>query len=377
MRLSLIGPVYPYRGGIAHFTTMLVKELSAKCTLQTISFKQLYPSWLYPGTSDKEPRQDASLPDAQYLLDPLNPFSWWKTTRAILQFRPDVVVIEWWTTYLSPAYLFLIFWLKRGGIPVLFLIHNVLPHELKHVDPFLASLVLRRGQGYIVLTKNEKKRLLDLIPSIGPIEICTHPTFDIFTKQRISKQEARNKLDLPKDMPILLFFGIVRPYKGVEYFVQSLAHLVARDIDVFTMIVGEWWMDQSYCREIIHSSGLDDQVRIVDRYVPNEEVGYYFSAADVFIAPYTGGTQSGSVKIALAFDLPLVVTEHIAEGIQGANPDLLYVVPLQDSVAIADALERHLEKKMISGRHQQDRGDWENLSQAIYKFANLNHEDLS
>ncbi|MEJ2551846.1 MAG: hypothetical protein P8Z34_14320, partial [Anaerolineales bacterium] len=97
----------------------------------------------------------------------------------------------------------------------------------------------------------------------------------------------------------------------------------------------------------------------------------------VFIAPYTGGTQSGSVKIALAFDLPLVVTEHSAEGIQGANPDFLYVVPVQDSVAIADALERHLDKKMIAVSHQQDRGDWENLYQAIYKYANINHDDLS
>ena len=110
MKLSLIGPVYPYRGGIAHFTTMLVQELSEKCALQTISYKQLYPSWLYPGTSDKEPNQEAKHLDAEYLLDPLNPLSWWKTTRAILRYKPDAVIIEWWTTYLSPAYLFIIFW---------------------------------------------------------------------------------------------------------------------------------------------------------------------------------------------------------------------------------------------------------------------------
>lgn len=376
MKLSLIGPVYPYRGGIAHFTTMLVEELSVRCALQTISFKRLYPSWLYPGKSDKEPKLDAHLPNAKYLLDPLNPLTWWKTTRAICKFEPDVVVLEWWTTYLSPAYLFLIYWLRRKDITVLFLIHNVLPHEIRRADPFLTSLVLRRGQGHIVLTENEKTRLLALIPETTPVEVCTHPRYDLFAKQRVSKQEARKILDLPLETPILLFFGIVRPYKGVEYFVQSLAHLVERGIEVFSLIVGEWWMDQSECREIIRRSGLDNQVRIVDRYVPNEDVGYYFSAADVFIAPYVAGTQSGSVKIALVFDLALVVTEHIADGIQDANPELLYVVPARDSVSIADALERHLNKEAIAVRHLQDQGDWETLYQTICRLANFEMNKL-
>jgi glycosyltransferase involved in cell wall biosynthesis len=243
---------------------------------------------------------------------------------------------------------------------------------MKRVDPFLASLVLRQGNGHIVLTKNEKERLLSLVSPTAPIKVCTHPKYDVFTKQRISKQEARKKLDLPEDMPILLFFGIVRPYKGVEYFVQSLSHLIDKDMEVYALIVGEWWMDQTYSRDLILDSGLVNRVRIVDRYVPNDEVGYYFSAADVFIAPYVGGTQSGSVKIALAFDLAMIVTEHIADGIQEADPDQLYVVPIKDSVGITDAVERHLKKKIgikKSVEHTQDHGDWEALYQAIHDLV--------
>jgi len=377
MKLVLIGPVHPFRGGIAHFTSMLVKEFSQWSSLLTISFKRLYPSWLYPGKSDRDPSREALAVDAKYLLDPLNPWTWWKTVRQVLFFKPDALIIEWWTTFLAPAFLFLAVILQRKGIPIIFLVHNVLPHEQRRIDPLLASLVLRRGQGYIVLTKNEKERLLALIPSAAPIEVCTHPKYDIFTHHHIPKQEARRKLDLPQDDNILLFFGIVRPYKGVEYFVASLADLAERGTKFFALIVGEWWMDPSHSRQMIQSSGLLDQVRVVDRYVPNEEVGLYFSAADVFLAPYIGGTQSGSVKIAIAFNLPIIVTERIAEGIQFVDPDLLYVVPQENASDLADAIEACLRKGLTNAKivaQQVDRRDWVALHEAIENLVRIDEK---
>lgn len=313
MKLVLVGPVYPYRGGIAHYTTMLARALGGRHETRVISFKRQYPAWLYPGRTDKDPSREPLRAEAEYLLDPVNPLTWQATARRILGLAPNLLVLQWWNTFWAPATAWLAGACRRADVPVLFLVHNVLPHEPRPWDRPLARWALGRGARFIVHTEAERERLLSLLPR-AQAQVCPMPLFDLFTPSRISQAEARAHLGLLADKQILLFFGIVRPYKGLRYLIEATAILRAEGQDVYLAVAGEFWGNKSEYVAQIERLGLAEHVRLDDRYIPNEEVGLYFAAADMLVAPYVSGTQSAAVKAAMAVGLPAVVTERSGPG---------------------------------------------------------------
>ncbi|MEW6649322.1 MAG: glycosyltransferase [Chloroflexota bacterium] len=310
MRIVLIGPVYPYRGGIAHHTTRLAQAiLEEGHEMVVISFKRQYPRFLYPGKSDRDPSQNVTQVDAEFVLDPIYPWTWAKAIHRIRDFSPSVVVIQWWTTFWAPAF----WWIAkklRNICRVTFLIHNVVPHEAKFFDPWLSKLTLLQGNHYIVQSENQKTRLQKLIPLAEPI-IIEHPVYDQFAYQRIEKTEARKLLKLPEDRPILLFFGIVRPYKGLKHLIDAMALVYQAGHNPLLVIAGEFWEDVEKYKAQIKFLGIENAIIIRNEYIPNEDVPLYFNAADVFVAPYVGGTQSGAVKIAMAFAMPIILSKEI------------------------------------------------------------------
>jgi glycosyltransferase involved in cell wall biosynthesis len=376
LRVTIVGPVYPYRGGISHFTTRLARALEQHGhTVQVVSFRRQYPAWLYPGQSDRDPSQQRLDIVAEYLLDPFFPWTWRQSARHILQFRPDIVVLQWWTTFWAPAFLALARQLNRKGAPASFLIHNVLPHEAGFWDPWVARLVLRQGRAFIALTGQEKQRLLALVPG-RPVEVCPLPVFDMFTGQQAPREEARRHLGLPSLLPVVLFFGIVRPYKGLETLLDAIARLRERGLGTRLIVAGEFWEAKDKYLRQIERLGLAEQVRLEDRYIPNEEVARYFSAADVFAAPYTSGTQSGAVKLAMSFGLPVVASQCAADAILAGQPDSRVVItPPGDAQALAQGIEKALEglgRPGDAGFHhpqQLDESSWAALVAAIERLA--------
>lgn len=323
MKLAVIGPVYPYRGGIAHHTTMVVRAMrEAQHQVVTVSFRRQYPRWLYPGRTDRDPSRSPFQVEAEYLLDPVLPWTWWRTARYIAGLQPHLVVIQWWTTFWGPAFAVLAYMLRRRRIPTAFIIHNVFPHERRPWDSLLVPLALRRASFHIVQSEREKHRLSSVIPNASPV-VSPHPKYDMFTHNRIGANEARKRLSLPEGDPVLLFFGIVRPYKGVRDLIRAVASLRHLGQRVFLLVAGELWEDRAEYERLIERLGLEEQVRLEDRYIPNEEVAAFFSAADLFVAPYTGGTQSGAMQIAVAFGMPIVATDIIAK--DALIPDGIYV----------------------------------------------------
>ncbi|MEM2046198.1 MAG: glycosyltransferase [Candidatus Methanomethyliaceae archaeon] len=308
MKVALVGPVYPYRGGIAHYTTMLYRALREHGhDVLMVSFKRQYPRWLYPGRSDKDPsKQPLVVEDAKYWIDSLNPFTWLTTFWRIRRYRPDVIVLQWWTTFWAPVwFVFGILnrlFLKR---PLLYICHNVLPHETHWRDSWLAQRVLQLGTRFIVQSEREKMRLMALMPRAEVI-VVPHPVYDMFTDQKIPKNEARKRLGLPLDASVLLFFGIVRKYKGLEDLLAAIPEIRNRLGKVMLLVAGEFWEDKRYYLEKIERLGIGNSVIIEDRYIPNEEVGLYFSAADVLVAPYLQTTGSGVVRIAQGFGIPVI-----------------------------------------------------------------------
>lgn len=362
MKIVVIGPVYPYRGGIAHHTTLLARALSERHEVLVVSFRRLYPRWLYPGATDQDPSASPLSVPAEFLLDPLAPWTWWQAARRIVAFQPTEVILPWWTTFLAPMTVGLIAALRRAAVDVLVLIHNVLPHEPRWWDVRLARLALQGGRAFIVHSVREKARLQSLIPE-ACIRYTPHPRYAVFGAGLLPQGEARQRLGLPLDRVVLLFFGIVRAYKGLHVLLPALARLP--DPKPYLLVAGEFWEDKTQYLTQIQQLELTNHVRLIDGYIPNEDLSLYFSAADVFVAPYVGGTQSGAVQMALGFGLPLVVSDHIASSISPVDLERAKVVPTGNVEALAQALADYSMAVPPRDLAHPSEAEWSELVTAI------------
>lgn len=343
MRIALVGPVYPYRGGIAQYTTSLTHHLiQAGHQAEAFSFSRQYPAFLYPGKTDKDPGQPYQPIPVRYLLDPLYPWTWLKTAQAIRAFAPGLLVVQWWVTFWAPAYLGLLAALGRRSYKTAFSIHNVLPHEARPWDKLLAGHTLRQADAFLAHTDHERERLLALLPAARTVT-CPLPVFDMLPSAAVPQAEARQRLGLRPDLPVVLSFGLVRPYKGVAHLLTAAAALRDQGQPVQVVVAGEFWADKPAYLQQISDLGLQDLVRIDDRYIPNDEVGLFFSAADVCAAAYTGGTQSAVLKLAMSYGARLVISETIRETLAPEMAAGLRVVPPADPLALAEAIRSLLQ----------------------------------
>jgi glycosyltransferase involved in cell wall biosynthesis len=312
-----------------------------------ISFRRQYPAWLYPGSSDKDPSQSSVKVAAEYLLDPFYAWTWQQCARRILEKKTELVVLQWWTTYWTMPFAYLVRWCHRHHIPTVYLIHNVLPHEEKLWDKAMAKLALSPADGFIVQTPREQERLLTLLPGANS-QISPHPAYNMLTNQRVDRAAARQKLGLPVEGTLLLFFGIVRPYKGLKYLIEALSLLRNEGRKPSLLVAGDFWEERSLYEKQIEAAGLSEQIRLDDRYIPDEDAAILFSAADALVAPYVGGTQSGVAGIGVGFGLPMIVTEQIASGLDENGLAFVLVVPPGDARALAQAI-----KELISHPHEK------------------------
>ncbi len=280
---------------------------------------------------------------AQYTLDPLYPWTWSRTSRTILDYQPQAVIIQWWTTFWAPAFSRLARALRKSNIPVIFIIHNVMPHEVKRWDTWLATLALSQGDRFIVQSNREDKRLRALLPK-AEIETCPLPVFDLNQSKGLSKGAALKQIDFDPVGPVLLCFGIVRPYKGLQYAIQAVARLRELGQTYHLLVAGEIWEDKQLYIDLVHQLNLTNQVTFEDRYIPNEEIGNYFSAADVFLAPYVDGTQSAAIKLALGYGVPIVASDILADDLLTQSSRAFFVPP-GDVTALLQAIESAVSLK--------------------------------
>jgi glycosyltransferase involved in cell wall biosynthesis len=371
VKIAIIGPVYPFRGGIAHYTTQLVRSLSECHEVKVFSFQRQYPAWLYPGRSDKDPGQKPVSIEAEYSIDSLNPISWVRTARKIRHYSPDILVIEWWVTFWAPTFTTIAFLCRQSKIPVAFLIHNILPHEKSWLHRPLAWITLKQGDHFIVHTSREYARLLALIPNAN-VEICPFPVDEMLSEPvSLNQAEARRCLNLPETGHMVLFFGIVRPYKGLMFLLEALSLLRENIRSLYLVVVGEFWESKASYEGMIELLELSGQVFLEDRYISNEEIGIFFRAADLFVAPYVGGTQSAVAALALGFGIPLIATEWSAAGIDDAHIGQVQVVPSGDVQALAAAIQTYFESAppLVVTNPLPIPSGWDNLRATIQKMA--------
>lgn len=360
MKVALVGPVYPYRGGIAHYTAMLYRALRRERSHEVlmVSFKRQYPRWLFPGRSDKDPSKEPLLvKDAQYWIDSLNPVSWLTTSWRICHYQPDILILQWWTTFWMPCFSVLVYLHRRvfPKSPVAVFCHNVVPHESRHWDYLLSKMFLSLPTHCFVHTKQDKERLLELVPH-ARVTVVEFPPYQNVVPKRYTRDEARDLLGLDRGIPVVLFFGFVRPYKGLMYLIQAV-HQVRHRIPVHLLIVGEFWEDKRKYLQQIQELGLAPYVTIIDRYVRNEEIGVYFEAANVLVLPYLQTSQSAVLRIAFEVGLPVIASdvgglrESIRDGVDG-----LLVKP-GDSASLVRTILQYLQEGLepMMRRHMLER----------------------
>lgn len=340
--IALVGLTHPFRGGIAHYTTLLCRALRERHTVRFYALSRQYPRLLFPGTSQIDESRQSLHVEHERSIDSINPWSWWATARKIARRPPDLILFSWWNPFFAPAFGSIARLARRmSGAPSCFLCHNVLPHERSKLDRVLLRYAFGAGAAFITHSEKDRRDLERLRPG-AMVRLNPHPTYDVFADADApSPEEARRKLDLD-GRRVLLFFGFVREYKGLDVLLDAVRRL-PRDEGYHLVVVGEFYDDRERYRAALDALQGEGRLTLVDRYVPNEEVGAYFAAADLVMVPYLSATQSGVIQIAYGFHKPVVATTvgGIPEVVEDAATG--YLVPPGDAAATAAAVRRYFD----------------------------------
>lgn len=304
MKVAILSCFYPFRGGIAQFNASLHQELSKTCTVKAFNFTRQYPEILFPGktqyvTSD----DDAVSIESTALLDTVNPFTYWKTYRKILQWKPDLVVMSYWMSWFAPSLGFIARRLRKH-CKVVSVLHNVIPHEPRFFDAPLTRYFLSGCNGNICLCDEVAADLARLSPKAKERTLF-HPIYEHFGS-KLPKDKAMEALGLDKGKKTLLFFGLIRTYKGLDILLKAFEEL---DDSYQLVIAGEPYGSFDKYQALIDSSKGKDMIHLFTQYIKDSEVKLYFSAADLVVLPYRSATQSGINAIAYHFEVPMVVTD--------------------------------------------------------------------
>ncbi|MEO0741687.1 MAG: glycosyltransferase [Bacteroidota bacterium] len=375
LHVALVGPAPPYRGGIAHFLESTARRLRARGHIvEVVTFTRQYPELLFPGkTQYAEDGGVSDEPGAVQVLDSIGPVSWWRTARHLRSWQPDVVVFMQWMPFFAPAFGTVARQVRKDDARVLAVVHNALPHEPRPGDHALMRYFLKATDGLVVLSDSVRADLarLGVDEAQTPVRQVRHPVYDHFGDP-LPKTEARQRLSLPAAAPVLLFFGFVRAYKGLDVLLDAMPTVLERVPEARLVVAGEFYEDEAVYRE--RAAPLGDAVRFDADYIPDADVATYFSAADVVVQPYRSATQSGVAQIAFHFARPVVTTDvgGLAETVPDGEAGL--VVPPEDPAALAAALVRFfddgLAEPLAEGvRRERARYSWDHLLDALEDLA--------
>ncbi|MDR1610554.1 MAG: glycosyltransferase [Candidatus Symbiothrix sp.] len=367
MKIAVLSPFYPYRGGIAQFSMSLYRALAKEHEVKVFSFSRLYPGFLFPGKTQFVEGGEAKVSvSSERILDSINPFSYERTAKAIEKYQPDVLVIAYWMSFFAPAYGHIAHKL-RNKTRIIALVHNAVPHEPKFYDKPLSKLFFNQVDGFMVLSEPVKKDLLSLYPH-AKYCLCAHPLYNHFGEKQ-DKKAACEILNLNPGKKTLLFFGLIRDYKGLDLLIQAMSFL---DDSYQLIIAGEFYGDFGKYRQIIDVSPAKYRIQVRNQYIADEEVPVLFSAADALVLPYKSATQSGVVPVAYHFEIPIVATGvgSLKDTIETAGTG---IVVRPEAVSIAGGIQQlfseGMEKFIANIRIEKQKLSWEVFAQALIDFS--------
>jgi len=361
MKISLIGPSYPFRGGIPLNTTLLFRELRKKHKVEFYSFLRQYPKWLFPGKDDKEKEFIFLKEEAESIIDSLNPWTWIKVFFKIKKNQSQVLIIPWWVSFWFPQFLTISILIKQfTETKILFICHNVVEHESNFLKRLCTKLVLSRGDFFIVHSSQDYGNLKKILPNAN-VKRSFLPVIDYPKWNEMSKEEARKKLGIYNNT--ILFFGIIRPYKGLDYLLEALPQ-VLKHIKITLLVVGEFWYESKNIKGQIEKLGIVGHVKIVNNYIPSDEIGIYFAAS---------ATGSSILQIAMGCKKPVIATKV------GSFPDIIidgktgYLVEPKNPILLAEKIvefyKENKEEEFKKNIEVQRRDySWERAVEIIEEF---------
>jgi glycosyltransferase involved in cell wall biosynthesis len=367
LKIILVGPVYPWRGGIAHHSAMLAEHLKQRHQVEAITFSRQYPKIFFPGTSQYDTGGHPPSIPVHHWIDSINPFTWVGAAMKIRAMKPDLVMFAYSIPFFGPCYGMisaLVRW--KSNTKIAFLCHNVLPHEKRIGDRVLTKFAFSFSDYFFLHAKTLGHDLVALKPT-AKFAVVPFPVYESFAPA-MEKHRARTLLGITSSR-VILYFGIVRPYKGVSILLEAMKYLD----DVLLLLVGEFYDDEEKYRSQIQRLGLTN-VKVVPEFVPNEKVGFYFSAADVVVLPYLSATQSGIGALAYHFEKPLIATDvgGLAEfAIDGKTG---FLVPPNEPRALANAIRRFYQEKkeeefIAQVKEEKKKHTWEHFVQTIEQLV--------
>ncbi len=358
LKIFIIGPAYPLRGGLATFDELMCSAfIKAGYDCSIISYSMLYPNFLFPGTSQYEKPNPLNPPSYSFkiynLINTLNPISWVKTYLFIKKQKADFVVFRFWIPFLSPSLGTIARLLNKSKIATLVITDNIYPHEKRLGDKALVKYFIKNIKGFITMS-NAVMQDLNTITNLKTKIQLLHPLYTSFG-DKISKQEAREKLQLIQSEQIVLFFGIIRQYKGLDLLIDAFNNL-KQHTNIKLLVVGECYHDINIYKNQIKQLQLEQTVTIIDKFISTDEVKYYFSATNLLALPYKSATQSGVTQIAFHFETPTLVTN--VGGLKEVIPHNKagYVVSPNSkeiSDAILDYFHNNKELEFIKEMHKE------------------------
>jgi glycosyltransferase involved in cell wall biosynthesis len=366
LRISIFSAFYPFRGGIAQFNERLAEELEKEHSVQAFTFKQQYPDFLFPGTSQYITTENKGI-QAKRIISTFNPFTYFSAAKKIKQSQPEVFILNYWMTFFS-VFSALFSKLLPRKTKKIALVHNLIPHEKRFFDAVLNRLFLSQYTHFVVLSKAVEQAIFSIQPT-AIIKHIQHPWYDHFG-EKIDKQQAKQQLGVALDKKTLLFFGLIRDYKGLDVLLKSFNQLS----DEYQLIIaGEVYGKTEKYDQLIKKSS-NSFIYFFNQYIPDDQVALYFSAADACVLPYKSATQSGITATSFHFEVPLIATNvgGLAETIENGKTGI--IVPPNDEKALILAIEDFFKQGEVDFfkeniRNEKLKNSWSNFSKELIDFA--------
>jgi len=374
-KVVLIGSAYPLRGGLATFNERLIREyLKRGDDASIVTFSLQYPGFLFPGKtqySNEAPPADIPI----YIkVNSINPFNWIKSGRELKKIKPDIVIIKYWMSFMAPCLGTIARIIRRNKhSKVISIIDNIIPHERKPWDRFMAKYFINSVDGFVVMSQavlDDLRKIL--INKSKPVSFCWHPLYDTFG-DCIGKEAAIKKLNLDPTFHYILFFGFIRDYKGLDILLKAFADPGLKKFRLKLLVAGEFYCDPQPYYDIIRQYNLEDQVVLSNDFIPDNEVAHYFCASDLVVQSYKSATQSGVSQIAYYFNKPIITTD--VGGLAESFPDgkVGYVVK-PDEKDIANAIfrfynENKEEEFSKNAAVEKLKYSWENMVYSIDRLV--------
>jgi D-inositol-3-phosphate glycosyltransferase len=371
MKIIFTGPAHPYRGGPATFNDRLVQQFSSEGhDVEILTFSLQYPGFLFPG---KTQYSDTPAPQGiriERKLNSINPFSWISVGRRIKKAQPDILLLRYWLPFFGPSLGTVARIAKSNKHTVIICIFdNVVPHEKRPGDKILTKYFTSGIDGAIVMSNSVRDDLKAFRENI-PVKYSPHPLFDNYGRS-VSRDEAMATLKLDSDTSYMLFFGFIRAYKGLDMLIEAFADKRLRNSKLKLLVAGEFYEDDTPYRDLIKKYNLQNDIIICDRFIKDDEVSLFFSAADLVVQPYRSATQSGVTQIAFHFEKPMLVTE--VGGLREIVPHgkCGYVVkpdPTEIADAILDFFTNNRKAAYTEGvKQEKEKFSWDKMTKAIFE----------